>query len=237
MKKLEDKSFMFRSKKNTKSPFPVKNENSEVLEVDKWIISDFVISKLVPVVGYHPYPVDELLFMVSATCLARPSHIVEWGTHIGKSARIFYETCKNFNIQSRILSFDLPDEIEHVEHPKAKRGYMVKGLDGVELFQADALDLGLKILNEIDKDNRRVLFYIDGDHDYASVLKELQTVSSQVPDGSILLHDTFYQSDDSNYNVGPYRAVQDFLISVDLKYYVYATQFGLPGMTLLIPKK
>ena len=86
-------------------------------EVNNWELSSFILKKLVPVVGTHPFPLNELSLMSAAVAWTRPTHIFEWGTHIGKSARIFYETCKYIKITPEIHSIDLPDNIDHVEHP------------------------------------------------------------------------------------------------------------------------
>src|SRR5208283_6075124 len=60
-------------------------------EADKWALSEFILQELVPVVDVHPYPLDELLLMCSTLAFFKPDAIFEWGTHAGKSARIFYE--------------------------------------------------------------------------------------------------------------------------------------------------
>jgi hypothetical protein len=52
-----------------------------------------------------------------------------------------------------------------------------------------------------------------------------------VPKPKILVHDTFYQSPDSGYNIGPFKAVQEIVASG--KFTVLETKTGLPGMTLL----
>ena len=211
---------------------PVKNKLSTELEVNKWSISEFVAKKLVPVVGMHPYPLDELMLMASMCCLVKPTHIVEWGTHIGKSARIFYETIKYFNIKCEILSFDLPDDVEHGEHPQSKRGMLVKRFKEVKLFQEDALVKGIQLFEDSKVLDKRILFFVDGDHEYTTVKMELATIFSKVPDAQVLLHDTFYQSEDSGYNIGPINAVREFLSGRnDLR--VIHTNLGLPGMTFI----
>ncbi len=55
----------------------------------------------------------------------------------------------------------------------------------------------------------------------------------QIPAASILVHDTFYQSEQSNYNIGPYLAIQAALKETPNTYRMLATDTGLPGMTLL----
>lgn len=209
----------------------VRNPNCSEFEVDNWIISDFIVHKLAPMVDTHPYPICELNLMISAVCRLKPQQIFEWGTNIGKSARIFYETGKNFGIPLEIHSIDLPDDMEHQEHPKSNRGYMVRGYSGVTLHQADGLSKAIELYQHDPQ--KRTLVFIDGDHSYESVFRELNGVINAMPNAHILLHDTFYQSEASGYNIGPYKAVTETLAAVHESYRVMSTTTGLPGMTLL----
>lgn len=210
---------------------PAKNLQCTEFEVDNWVISDFIVKKLIPVAGTHPYPIVELNLMVAAVCRLKPQQIFEWGTNIGKSARIFYETSKRFNIPLEIHSIDLPDNLEHVEHPKNSRGRMVKGYSGVSLYQADGLLKSIELYQ--NQPNKRTLVFIDGDHSYESVRRELAGIVEAMPDAAILLHDTFFQSSQSGYNIGPYKAVAEIIARMPDKYRVLSTTTGLPGMTLL----
>lgn len=210
---------------------PAKCLRCSEFEVDNWRISNFIVKKLVPIVGVHPYPIAELNLMVAAVCRLKPQQVFEWGTNIGKSARIFYETGKHFSIPLEIHSIDLPDDMEHQEHPKSNRGYMVKGYAGVTLHQADGLAKAIELYQH--NPHNRTLVFIDGDHSYESVYRELNGVISAMPNAHILLHDTFYQSEESGYNIGPYNAVKKTLATMPGIYRVMATTTGLPGMTLL----
>ena len=71
---------------------PILNDGCGKFEINNWIISNFVIRELISIVGIKPYPLNELMLMTAAVCTLKPTHIFEWGTHFGKSARIFYET-------------------------------------------------------------------------------------------------------------------------------------------------
>ena len=211
---------------------PAVNIHCEEFEVNNWIVSEFVVSTLVPIVGVHPFPLNELFLMVSAVCRLKPDYIVEWGTHLGKSARIFYETSKRFGLDIAIHSVDLPDDTAHQEHPGLQRGVLVKGLHEVTLHQGDGLTVCLEIHNRIGKPNSMFVF-IDGDHTHASVKRELTGVMTHMPDANILLHDTFYQSEKSGYNVGPYKAIAEALAVAPDRYRRLSADTGLPGMTLL----
>ena len=56
---------------------PSINSNSTEFEVNNWIISRFVIDKLVPVVDIVPFPVNEQALMVASVCRIKPTHIFE----------------------------------------------------------------------------------------------------------------------------------------------------------------
>lgn len=210
---------------------PTRNVDSSEFEVDNWALSDFVVEKLVPIVGVRPFPLSELLLMASTVCRFKPTHIFEWGTHLGKSARIFHETSAHFGINAKIYSIDLPDDVSHNEHPQEQRGIYVKGISGVSLIQGDGLNDTLKLLKKLPKKSRP-LFFIDGDHSYKSVKRELTGLLKARPDGVFLLHDTFYQSEDSGYNIDSHKVIQE-VIGRRKGYKVISTNTGLPGMSLV----
>jgi cephalosporin hydroxylase len=210
---------------------PAKNIQCSEFEVDNWVLSDFIVKKLIPIVGTHPYPIAELNLMVATVCRLKPQQIFEWGTNIGKSARVFYETGKRFGIPLEIHSIDLPDDLDHQEHPRSSRGRMVKGYSGVSLHQADGLSKSIELYQRRPQD--RALVFIDGDHSYESVRRELAGIVEAMPNAAILLHDTYYQSEQSGYNIGPYKAVTEMLAAMPERYRVMSTTTGLPGMTLL----
>lgn len=215
-----------------KYPNPVCNTQCSEFEVDNWIISEFVMKELVPIVGIHPYPINELMLMTGALCVLKPTYIFEWGTHLGKSARIFYETAKHFSIPCEIHSVDLPDNVKHKEHPRQNRGIFVRDIPQVRLYQGDGLNISLALHKNIPK-KTQPLFFLDGDHKYHSVKRELNGIIKNISNASILIHDTFYQSVRSKYNIGPFRAIRNVLKRMPYKYKIISTNIGLPGITLL----
>jgi cephalosporin hydroxylase len=210
---------------------PAINQNCSKFEINNWIISKFILNELIPAIGIKPFPLNEQMLMVGSICRFKPTHIFEWGTHIGKSARIWYETTHHFNIASEINSIDLPEEIDHIEHPHNQRGILVKGISEVHLHEGDGLSISLDILKSIDNPIRP-FFFLDGDHSIESVARELQGIKSACANPVIMIHDTFYQSDESNYNIGPYLAVKKFL-SEEKDFMHISVNTGLPGCTLL----
>ena len=211
---------------------PAVNVHCGEFEVNNWLVSEFVLNTLVPIVGVHPFPLNELVLMVAAVCRLKPDRIYEWGTHLGKSARVFYETARHFGLDVEIHSVDLPDDVIHQEHPGHQRGMLVKGLQDVHLHQGDGLSVCLDIQAQAATP-KQTLIFIDGDHSYASVRRELAGIMTGIPEAHILLHDTFFQSSESGYNVGPYRAISEAITETDVRYRLLSTQTGLPGMTLL----
>ena len=205
-------------------------ENRSLPEADKWELSEFVLRQLVPVVGVRPYPIDEQLLMCSAVAYFRPQLIVEWGTHLGVSARIFHEIRQVLALDAEIHSVDLPLGATHDENIAAQenRGRFVRGLP-VTLHVGD----GVSVARDLVKAKRpaSVLFFLDGDHAYDTVARELAAVRAIAPSAAALLHDTFNQGRESGYNVGPYRALMEFALSQNLA--VQHTALGLPGMSLV----
>lgn len=215
---------------------PAKNATSSDFEVDTWAVSDFVVKSLVPVVGSHPFPLHELMLMVATICRFEPAEIFEWGTHIGKSARIFADCAAHYGIDADVHSTDLPDDASHAEHPRQKRGMFVRGTPRVHLHQGDGLDVSLELWRS-GRRKARPLFFLDGDHAYESVLRELNGVMAEVADAVLLIHDSFYQSADSGYNVGPHQAIEAALAAHPDRYLSVRSGLGLPGLTLLYPAR
>lgn len=214
---------------------PARNEHCSSFEVDNREISDFVMRKLVPTVGITPFPITELFLMTATVCRIKPTHIFEWGTNIGKSARAFYEISRAFSIDCEIHSIDLPDDVDHQEHPEKKRGMLVKGIKQVKLHQGDGLQTSLQLYAEAlsRRKQARPLFFVDGDHSYESVKRELAEILNKVPAAAVLLHDTFCQSSESGYNIGPHLAINEVLDTMPDQYSSLSMATGLPGMTLL----
>ena len=208
------------------------NDNCTEIEINTNNLTTFILKDLFPVVGISPYPVTEQLLMASSVLKFKPNIIFEWGTHLGISARIFHEIAKRYRLDLTIHSIDLPDDIDHIEHPKNNRGIMVKDKENVILHQGDGLEKSIEIANSLD-DTSNIMFFLDGDHEYESVLRELNGVYDNFPQAVILAHDTFYQSKESNYNIGPHLALNKFLKEHPDHYKSLSTNLGLPGMTLL----
>ena len=106
----------------------------------------------------------------------------------------------------------------------------------MHLHLGDGLETSLGIYAQLKTKIHPALFFLDGDHSYGSVRRELAAIRAAAPAAVQLVHDTFYQSPESGYNTGTYQAVEEFIHSYPEEYSRLSTSLGLPGMTLLIPR-
>lgn len=199
--------------------------HSELIEVDKYSISQYLL-KLVKIVGYHPFPFDEQLLMASAFLYHKPDVIIDVGTHQGKSARIWFELTRHFGTQTSIHTIDIFDA-NHPEYPGHVLGKFIRGTP-VKQHIGDGYEISYDIIKKDSKAN--FLIFLDADHSYENVLRELQ-LARVIKSGGLLVHDTFYQPG-SNYNHGPYLAIRDFSKEFTFKQVIHL-QTGLPGMSYL----
>lgn len=227
--KMINLSFLHKRYQN-----PLKFVEGGKPEIDKWTISEFVFRNLVPIIGIRPFPLDEQMLMTSVVVWHAPDYVFEWGTHVGKSARLFNEIRIKFKMDFKIYSVDLPPDVYHIEQPGESRGVYVKNIKQVKLLLGDGLDKSLQVLKKINNE-KKVLFFLDGDHSYKSVMRELRGISKSRPGAAIIIHDTFYQVKKSKYNIGPNLAVKNFC-KKNNHYTTISTNFGLPGMIVLLPK-
>lgn len=200
------------------------------VQVNNYVVAKFIVDELNYIVGHWPYPPPELYLMVCAVCWIKPQLIIEWGTNVGNSARVFWTAATKFDIPCQIHSVDLPEDVSHSENIKMDRGVLVRGLPRVKLHIGDGLDIAMKIFRE-QPSGTRSLFFLDGDHSYQSVMRELEGISCIAPDAAMLIHDTH----PSWGNDGPHHAVQNFQRSNPGKYEAVRTELGLPGMTFMYP--
>jgi predicted O-methyltransferase YrrM len=198
----------------------------QLLEVNKWATSEY-LPKLVRIVGHSPYPLDELMLMAAAFEYHRPDIVIDIGTHVGKSARIWFELSKRLKASAAIHTVDLCDK-NHPEYPGWRLGIYIRGLP-VQQHVGDGYDCALRIIRASSPTNCFLIF-LDGDHSYETVQRELQ-LAQLIKKGCILVHDTFYQPG-STYNHGPYMAIQEALPNLSVRQTIHL-QTGLPGMSYL----
>lgn len=211
---------------------PVRNPNASEFEVDLWELSRFVVERCIPVIGVHPYPLNEQVLMAAAACRLRPGVVFDWGTNRGHSARLLQECARAVRLGYEVHTIDLPPDASHVEHPGDACGELVRGLPGVHRPRGDGVTTALAQWEKMDRPARR-LFFVDGDHAYESVVAELRRIFQAAPDASALVHDTFVQSEQAGYNIGPALAVREIVATQAQRFVVIDSGLGLPGMTLI----
>ena len=133
-----------------------------------------------------------------------------------------------------VHTIDLPEGVQHIEHPGSEHGRFIRHIPAINIYRGDGLETAVGIAAGLPRGSR-LLFFLDGDHSYETVLRELSDICCRFPGACIILHDTFYQSPASGYNIGPWQAIQTVLEKSAGRYQVVETQTGLPGMTVLYP--
>ena len=197
----------------------------QMLEVDKSLASQVVL-KLVEIVGYRPYPLDELLLMAAAFQYHQPEVVIDIGTHVGKSARIWYELSRRLHTETTIHTVDSCDP-NHPEYPGKSLGVFIRGAS-VKQHIEDGYTCAYDLINK--NSTASFLVFLDSDHTYENVRRELE-LAKRMQRGCLLVHDTFYQPG-SLYNHGPYFALQHFVRDWPVKQ-VFHLHTGLPGMSYL----
>jgi len=190
-----------------------------------------LLNNVIPKIGYDTYPLNEQMLMAAAIAFVRPKIIIEWGTHFGKSARLFWEVKESLHLNCEIYTVDLMDP-DHLEFPGTARGKYLSGT-GVNQNVGD----GVEIANKILKDTLEpALVYIDGDHSRESVKRDLAIWDKLPSKSGILVHDVFFQTP-SNYNIGPWQSLQEFQKEQKSKISQVQWQLlGLPGMAFVSKK-
>ncbi len=116
-----------------------------------------------------------------------------------------------------IHSIDISDGLR-VTHPNDEgklRGHHVFDLP-VRLHVGDGASIGIR--EYLDSQCEWPLFFLDGDHSYEAVCRELALIHDEVPTAVMLLHDTDGE---------PGLAFQDFSALFPLAHRIAATEHGM----------
>jgi cephalosporin hydroxylase len=175
-----------------------KNSHFWCCEADAGELDRFVFEKILPQTGLL-YPAAEISLMALVVDRVRPTHIFEWGTNIGGSARIFHTITEVLEIDAEIHTWDLPENVPHGQHPGKDHGKLARGLPRIHFHREDGLQGALaKMESErAQSPNFRPLYFVDGDHSYASVIREIAGLVSVQDEFHLLAHDTFIQKPDA----------------------------------------
>ena len=133
-------------------------------------------------VGYSP---EELNMILDTMLDQQTDLVVEWGTNIGQSARIFYEAREWLGLPCVIHSVEIQRELGPVWG--YERGHWVKDLD-VRLHIGDGVTRGVDLWHASGA--HRPLFFLDDNHAESEVLRQLRMIAVEAPEAVMLIHDT-----------------------------------------------
>lgn len=206
------------------------SKEGSIFEVDCWVLSEILLDRVIPKIGISPYPLNEQMLMAAAIAFVKPKIIIEWGTHVGISARLFWEVKKALSLNCQIYTIDSMNP-NHPEFPGAKRGIYLHKTD-IKQLTGDGVVIASKLLENICNP---VLVYVDGDHSREAT-KEDFAIWDKLPSKSgILAHDVFFQTP-SNYNIGPWLSFQELVQQKSDISQVQWQLLGLPGMVFMSKK-
>lgn len=204
----------------------------DLFEVDCWSLSELLLERVVPKIGIRPYPLNEQMLMAAAVAFVRPAAIIEWGTHLGKSARLFWEVKEALGLRGcRVCTVDSMDPTQP-EFPGASRGDFL-GDTGVEQIVGDGAQIAGRLIEDI---HEPVLIYVDGDHSREATKRDFSIWPKLPPKSGLLAHDVLFQ-EPSDYNTGPWESLQECL--EDNRSTIAQVQWqllGLPGMAFICKK-
>lgn len=212
-----------------------KNRHFWCCEADVGSLDRLVLETILPRAGLL-YPLAEISLMALVVDRVRPTHIFEWGTNVGASAKLFHVLTEALGMDTSIHTWDLPDNVSHGQHPGAEHGKLAQGLPRVQFHREDGLVGALAEYQRVKSSHpeARVLFFIDGDHAYDSVLREITAIVSGLEEFHLLAHDTFVQKPEAK---GQFReswlACATGLELSAREYRWLNVGFGSPGMTYL----
>lgn len=144
--------------------------------------------------GLPAYGDQEVEFFESVLVRLRPTHVFEWGTNVGASARLFYEGARELGYKCEVHTIEIPDELGLLDrdHPGQRYGQWIQNLP-IHTHRGFGLIESIRLHGELNPN--QALFYLDGNHSYGVVLAELEEVSALDSDAVIMVHDTINYTD------------------------------------------
>lgn len=146
------------------------------------------------------YPTDLVMYQ-EIIYETKPDLIIECGTSEGGST-LFMAHLLDIIGNGKIVSIDIYDK----NCPKHDRiTYLIGKSTSKE---------NIKFVENLLKDNKKVMVILDSDHDKKNVLKELEIYSRMVSKGCYLIVDDTNLNGhpiNKNFGAGPYEAVEEFM--------------------------
>jgi len=134
------------------------------------------------------FSVGECRFIVETFELVWPDFFCEWGTNVGNSARYFHETRVLLGLDCVMHSVEGVDNIPIL---RVEEEGMVRGQHVLDVPVGLHIGIGVEVALDLyaASGKSRPLFFLDGQHDDASVTVEIESIHSACPEGAMLLHD------------------------------------------------
>ena len=195
----------------------------DTIGVNKSILSEIVL-RISRIIGTCPYPLDEQMLMGYAFIRSKPDIVLDCGTNVGKSARFFYEFARQVRHPCEVHTIDLMGPT-HPECPWSSLGRYIRGLP-ITQHIGDSYEIGIKLIEAFPA--RRYLIFIDGDHTYAGVKKDIQLLDRAKPGSAALFHDATFFLPKLSPDIC--RAIDEYVEAYPVAY-VYHQGMGLPGMS------
>lgn len=176
----------------------------------------------ISLLGMSDYSGEDIAFMARVVDETSPTHIFEWGTNAGASARIFYELTQTRRPRVELHSIDWREPGSTCfEYPDLCQGYWVRWRP-VFLHTGDGLKTTLALFEM--EGPERALVYLDDGHLFQENLDALTALHREHPDAAILVDDA---------RTGEPRAALEefFLVNPDAY-----TSVSNHRMTWLIPR-
>lgn len=135
------------------------------------------------------YGDEEVEFFESVLERLRPSHVFEWGTNVGASARLFYEASLELGYECEVHTIELPDDLAHLDrdHPGRRYGQWIEDIP-VKKHRGYGLYESLRLHKIVEP--QQALFFLDGNHSHDVVLGELEEIAFTDSDAVMMVHDT-----------------------------------------------
>lgn len=139
--------------------------------------------------GLPAYGDQEVEFFESVLGRHRPTHVFEWGTNVGASARLFHEASLELGYECEVHTVELPLDLAHLDrdHPGHRYGQWIEGTS-IHAHRGYGLITSLTLYAQYTPE--RALFFLDGNHEHAVVLAELEAISETAPSAVMMVHDT-----------------------------------------------
>jgi hypothetical protein len=150
------------------------------------------------------YGEDEINFMCDTVELVQPDRVLDWGTNLGASARVFYEAT---GANCVVETIDLPMVLEALDRDHAGAGTGLHLHPDIRQHRGDGVTEALRLCATWNP--KRPLFFLDGNHLRENVFREIWAIHKFCPHGVLLVHDTNQQPGDAirnwQHRYGGYR--------------------------------